>query len=53
MDRGAWQATIHGVEKGWTGFRDRGHILCKMYFEVSESAQYYISRTHQAGISGV
>ena len=22
MDRGAWQATVHGVTKSWTGLRD-------------------------------
>ena len=22
MDRGAWQATVHGVEKGWTQLSD-------------------------------
>ena len=22
MDRGAWQATVHGVAKGWTGLSD-------------------------------
>ena len=40
MDREAWQATTHGVAKSWTGFRDRVHTLCKMYFEVSVSAEH-------------
>ena len=22
MDRGAWQATVHGITKSWTGLRD-------------------------------
>ena len=22
LDRGAWQATVHGVEKGWTQLSD-------------------------------
>ena len=25
MDRGAWQATVHGVTKSWTGPRDGAH----------------------------
>ena len=25
MDRGAWRATVHGVEKSWTGLSDYTH----------------------------
>ena len=26
-DRGAWQATVHGVAKSWTRLRDLAHII--------------------------
>ena len=32
MDRGAWQATVHGVAKGWTGLSDQ--TTTNMYHEV-------------------
>ena len=28
MDRGAWQATVHGVAKSWTRLSDFTHSLC-------------------------
>ena len=27
MDRGAWQATVHGAAKGWTRLSDFDHLL--------------------------
>ena len=27
MDRGAWQATVHGVTKRWTRLSDKAHTL--------------------------
>jgi len=27
MDRGAWQATVHGVLKSWTGLSTHTHMI--------------------------
>ena len=29
MDRGAWQATVHGVAKSWTGLKRLTMHVCK------------------------
>ena len=30
MDRGAWQATVHGVTKSWTGLKRVSHPDCSL-----------------------
>ena len=41
MDRGAWQATAHGVTKSWTGLSDQ-HFHFKWWFEKKKKTQNLI-----------
>ena len=31
MDRGAWQATVHGIKKSWTGLSDKEQRPFEVY----------------------
>ena len=39
MDRGAWQATVHGVTKNWTGLSDSLFIFSKIITNVTRTVE--------------
>ena len=39
MDRGAWQATVHGVAKSWTRLRDFTHTQTHTHTHTHTQAQ--------------
>ena len=39
MDRGAWQATVHGVAKSWTRLRDFTSNVYKLSHVLKEESQ--------------
>ena len=45
MDRGAWQATVHGVAKSWIGLSMHAHRHTYEYIYVSNLSCIYI-HTH-------
>ena len=48
MDRGAWQATVHGTAKSWTQLGDRVQIHSKYYY-LSEVTPYISEHFHLTG----
>ena len=39
IDRGAWQVTVHGIEKSWTGLC---HALLQGIFQIQGSKPYLL-----------
>ena len=39
MDRGAWQASVHGISKSWTWLNTAAHIVCKVFLHLLTNSE--------------
>ena len=44
MERGAWQATVHGITKSWTQLRDYAHS--KLYWKLGLKIKYILYHSY-------